>query len=71
MRRMNHEPLQLSVEEPQPGVFLWVLMQTDARGAPVRVARRAEEGCDSYEAALAAGTRALDAQLHRPAQAHA
>ncbi|MDA7416979.1 hypothetical protein PGB34_11435 [Xenophilus arseniciresistens] len=55
------------MEEPQPGVFLWVLMQTDARGAPVRVARRAEEGCDSYEAALAAGTRALDAQLHRPA----
>lgn len=68
---MTHEPLQLSVEEPQPGDFLWVLMQTDADGRPVRVTRRAEEASFSYEAALAAGTRALHAQLHRGAQAHA
>lgn len=68
---MKHEPLQLSVEEPQPGVFLWVLMHTDASGAPVHVARRAEDSCDSYEAALAAGTRALNAELHKAAPAQA
>lgn len=68
---MNHEPLQLMVEEPQPGAFLWVLMETDTDGRPVRVARRAEDECVSYEAALAAGTRALNAQLQRGAQSHA
>lgn len=68
---MTHEPLQLSVEEPQPGDFLWVLMETDAQGRPVRIARRAEATCASYEAALAAGTRALNAHLHRAEAAHA
>ncbi|RYF84303.1 MAG: hypothetical protein EOO29_00070 [Comamonadaceae bacterium] len=68
---MKHEPLQLSVEERQPGDFLWVLMQTDARGRPERITRRAEAPYASYEAALAAGTRALNAQLHRAEPAHA
>ena len=68
---MKHEPLQLSVEEPQPGDFLWVLMETDARGRPLRITRRAEAACGSYEAALAAGTRALNAQMHRDELAHA
>lgn len=61
---MKHEPLQLQVEESEPGSFVWMLVQTDGGGAPVRVARRAESGADSYEAALASGTRALNAQLH-------
>ena len=61
---MKHEPLQLQIEEPEPGSFVWMLVQTDGSGAPVKVARRAEAGADSYEAALASGTRALNAQLH-------
>ena len=68
---MKHEPLQLTVQEPQPGAFVWVLMETDAEGRPVRVARRSEDASASYEAALAAGTRALNAQLHRGAQSPA
>lgn len=68
--RMKHQPLQLLVQEPLPGSFVWMLMETDADGRPVRVARRAEDACASYEAALAAGTRVLSAQLHHavPAQ---
>lgn len=68
---MTHQPLQLLVQEPDPGAFLWTLMETDAGGQPVKVARRAEDTFESYEAALAAGTRALNAQLHRPSPARA
>jgi len=66
---MTHQPLQLLVQEPRPGAFLWALMETDAGGKPVKVSRRAEDTFESYEAALAAGTRALDAQLHPRDQA--
>lgn len=72
MVAMNtHQPLQLVVEEPEPGTFVWTLMETDAGGQPVKVVRRAEEPAGTYEAALAAGTRALDAQLHPRAAAGA
>ncbi len=67
MKRMTHPTLQLLVEEPVPGSFVWTLAETDTRGKPTRVARRAEDAFDSYEAALAAGTHALNAQ--RRAQA--
>lgn len=67
---MSHQPLQLMVQEPQPGAFLWVLMETDAEGSPAKVASRAEDTTSSYEAALAAGTRALNAELHRGTQPH-
>lgn len=71
MVRMNHIPVQLVVQEASPGAFLWALMETDANGTPTRVARRAESDFPSYEAALAAGTRALNAQLHPHAEASA
>jgi len=44
-------------------------METDADGTPTQVARRSEDAFESYEAALAAGTRALNAQLHPPTPA--
>jgi len=44
-------------------------METDADGTPTQVARRSEDAFESYEAALAAGTRALNAQLHPPTTA--
>jgi len=66
---MKHEPLQLQVKESEPGSFVWTLVQTDATGAPLKVVRSAEAGADSYEAALASGTRALNAQLHAGAPA--
>jgi len=66
---MKHEPLQLQVEEPVPGSFVWKLVQTDGSGAPIKVVRQSEDGADTYEAALASGTRALNAQLHSGAPA--
>jgi hypothetical protein len=64
--------MQLLVEEPMPGAFVWTLAETDARGRPTKVARRATEPSDSYEAALAAGTHALHRQMRtQPAPAPA
>ncbi len=55
-----------------PGAFVWTLAETDARGRPTRVARRALEPSDSYEVALAAGTHALNVQMRaQPAPAPA
>ncbi len=61
---MTHPTLKLVIEEPAPGTYVWALMETDARGKTVKVARRADDACDSYETALAVGTRRLNAQLH-------
>ena len=47
-----------------PGSFVWSVVQTDEHGRRVKLLRRAEDAVDSYEAALAAGTRTLNAQLH-------
>ena len=33
----THQPLQLVVKEPEPGTFVWTLMETDAGGQPVKV----------------------------------
>ncbi|RDI18589.1 hypothetical protein DFR41_11436 [Pseudacidovorax intermedius] len=60
---MTHQPLKLIVEEPQPGAFVWKLQQTDANGQPMRTVREGESPADSYEVALASGTRALQAAL--------
>jgi len=66
---MKHPPLKLTIDEAAPGSFLWTLLQTDNSGAPQKVLKAAEYGSDTYEAALAAGTRAMDAELRKGAEA--
>jgi hypothetical protein len=66
---MKHPPIKLTIDEPAPGAFVWTLLQTDDSGSPQKVMKAAEDGYDSYEAALAAGTRAMDAELRRSASA--
>jgi hypothetical protein len=66
---MTHPTLKLVIEEPTPGSYVWALMETDERGKTVKVARRADDACDSYELALAVGTRRLHSELHAQAQA--
>ncbi|MBU2287604.1 MAG: hypothetical protein KKC85_14375, partial [Gammaproteobacteria bacterium] len=61
----NHPPIKLVIDEPSPGSFVWTLLETDASGAPHKVVKAAEYGADTYEGALASGTRALDAALHK------
>jgi hypothetical protein len=58
-------PIKLVIDEPAPGSFLWTLLETDACGAPRKVLRSAEYGADTYEAALAAGTRMMDAEIRK------
>ena len=72
MVRMNqHKPLKLIVDEPSPGSFFWVLVQTGPDGAEKQELKSSHEPADTYEAALAAGTRALNAMVRRrDAQAH-
>jgi len=60
-------PIKLTIDEPAPGSFVWTLLETDTEGAPQKVLKTAEYGADTYEAALAAGTRVMDAQLRRSA----
>ncbi|GAA4329816.1 hypothetical protein GCM10023165_02910 [Variovorax defluvii] len=64
---MKHPPLKLTIDEAAPGAFVWTLLQTDDGGAPKKVMKAAEDNYDSYEAALAAGTRAMDAELRKSA----
>ena len=66
---MKHPPIKLTIDEAAPGSFVWTLLQTDDAGAPKKVLKAAEDGYDTYEAALAAGTRAMDAELRRKAAA--
>jgi hypothetical protein len=58
-------PIKLVIDEPAPGSFLWTLLETDACGVPRKVVRAAEYGADTYEAALAAGTRMMDAEIRK------
>ncbi|VWX55676.1 conserved hypothetical protein [Burkholderiales bacterium 8X] len=58
-------PIKLTIDEPVPGSFIWTLLETDPDGAPRKVLRSAEDGYESYEAALASGTRMMDAELRR------
>ena len=60
-------PIKLTIDEPAPGSFVWTLLETDTDGAPRKVLKSAEYGADTYEAALAAGTRVMDAELRRSA----
>jgi hypothetical protein len=59
---MTH-PIELIVEEPAPGSFVWRLLETDADGANRTVLRSAFDPADSYEAALASGQRALRSEI--------
>ena len=58
-------PIKLVIDEPAPGSFLWTLLETDACGVPRKVVRAAEYGADTYEAALAGGTRMMDAEIRK------
>jgi hypothetical protein len=60
-------PIKLVVDERAPGSFIWTLLECDAGGSPRKVVRAAEYGADTYEAALAAGTRMMDAEIRRNA----
>ena len=63
-------PIKLVIDEPAPGSYIWTLLETDATGAPHKVLRAAEYGADTYEAALAAGTRIMDAEIRKNVAAH-
>jgi len=58
-------PIKLVIDERAPGAFIWTLLECDAGGAPNKVLRAAEYGSDTYEAALAAGTRMMDAEIRK------
>lgn len=58
---MTH--LRLIVDEPMPGAYYWALVESDDRGEAPHEVQSAEAASDSYEAALAAGTRALQRRL--------
>jgi hypothetical protein len=60
-------PIKLVVDERAPGSFIWTLLECDAGGAPHKVLRAAEYGADTYEGALAAGTRMMDAEIRKNA----
>ena len=67
---MTH-PIELIIEEPVPGSFVWRLLETDANGANPTVLRSAFDAADSYEAALASGQRALHSEIRNiTASAH-
>lgn len=66
---MNN-PIKLVIDEPAPGSFVWTLLETDTSGAPRKVFKSAEYGADTYEAALAAGTRVLDSEMRKTAASH-
>ena len=59
---MTH-PIELIVDEPAPGSFVWRLLETDANGANPTVLRSAYDATDSYELALASGQRALQSEI--------
>ena len=60
-------PIKLVIDERPAGSFLWTLLECDADGAAHKVLRAAEYASDSYEAALAAGTRIMDGEIRRNA----
>lgn len=55
---MTH-PIELTIQEPLPGAFVWQLLETDDQGTHPRVLSKAYDAADSYELALSAGQRAL------------
>lgn len=68
---MTH-PIELIIEEPLPGAFVWQLLETDDQGTHPRVLRKAFDAAESYELALSAGQRALQSEIrHRAPSASA
>ncbi|WP_422086118.1 hypothetical protein [Variovorax sp.] len=63
---MNH-PIELTIEEPLPGAYVWQLLETDDKGQSPRLLRRAFDAEDSYETALSAGQRALRSEIRERA----
>ena len=61
---MTH-PIELIIEEPALGSYVWRLLETDAEGTNPKVLRDAFDAADTYEAALAAGQRALQTEIRR------
>ena len=61
------QPIELLVEEPAPGSFVWRLLLTDDKGGNARVLRVAPDPCDTYEEALASGQVALHGEIRRHA----
>ncbi|MFC5608239.1 hypothetical protein [Variovorax soli] len=59
------QPIELLVEEPAPGSYVWRLLLTDEQGGHPRVLRMAPDPADSYEVALAAGQAALRSEIRR------
>jgi hypothetical protein len=55
---MTH-PIELTIEEPLPGAYVWQLLETDDQGTHPRVLSKAYDAAESYELALSAGQRAL------------
>lgn len=51
--------IAVTVDEPNPGSFYWVLLESDGLGDPFSVLSNARTGLDSYDAALAEGTQQL------------
>lgn len=68
---MTH-PIELIIEEPLPGAFVWQLLETDDQGTHPRLLRKAFDAAESYELALSAGQRALQSEIrHRAPSASA
>ncbi|WP_431125152.1 hypothetical protein [Variovorax paradoxus] len=61
------QPIELIIEEPALGSYVWRLLETDTEGANPKVLRDAFDAADTYEAALAAGQRALQTEIRRRA----
>lgn len=70
VKPMTH-PIELTIEEPLPGAFVWQLLETDDKGTHPRVLRKAYDAMESYELALSAGQRALQSEIrHRAPAGH-
>jgi hypothetical protein len=62
LKTMTH-PIELTIEEPLPGAFVWQLLETDEQGTHPRVLGKAYDAAESYELALSAGQRALKSAI--------
>lgn len=64
---MKH-PIELTIQEPLPGAYVWQLLETDEQGESPRLLRRAFDAADNYETALSAGQRALRSEIRQRAE---
>lgn len=65
---MTH-PIELTIQEPLPGAYVWQLLETDDQGTHPLVLGQAFDAADSYELALSAGQRALKSAIRERAAA--